>query len=122
MKAKMIHYSIHVLDLEASLAFYRHALGLDEVNRHAPEDGSWALVFLADESAGFQLELTWNKGRVEPYNSGGGDTHLAFSVPDIEAAHALHQEMGCIVYENKEMDLYFITDPDGGWLEILPEK
>jgi lactoylglutathione lyase len=43
-------------------------------------------------------------------------------VPDINEAHALHESMGCIVYENPDMGIYFITDPDGCWLEILPEK
>jgi lactoylglutathione lyase len=122
MKAKMIHECIHVLDLEASLKFYREALGLEEVRSFSPEDDSWKMVFLGNDTTAFQLELTWNKGRVEPYDNGGEDTHLAFRVPDFAAAYALHQQMGCIVYENQEMGIYFITDPDGCWLEILPER
>lgn len=121
MEAKMVHYCVHVLDLDASLEFYHKALGLKEIKRHSPEDGSWALVFLANDTTDFELELTWNKGRVEPYDNGGGDTHLAFTVPDFEAARILHQEMDCIVHENLEMGIYFITDPDGTWLEILSE-
>jgi lactoylglutathione lyase len=122
MKARMIHECIHVLDLDASIEFYRKALGLEPIRRVGPEDGSWQLVYLANDTTDFELELTWNKGRVEPYDNGSDDTHLAFAVPDIEAAHALHESLGCIVYENKDMGIYFITDPDGCWLEILPEK
>jgi lactoylglutathione lyase len=122
MQAKMIHENIHVLDIDKSLAFYDQALGLRVLRRVGPDDGSWELVYLGNDKTGFELELTWNKGRTEPYDNGGEDTHLAFEVEDIDAAHAIHQEMGCIVYENKDMGIYFITDPDGCWLEILPEK
>jgi lactoylglutathione lyase len=122
MKAKMIHENLHVLDLDASLAFYRDALGLEKVRHVGPEDGSWSLSYLANDTTDFELELTWNNGRVEPYNNGSDDTHLAFEVDDFEAAHALHEQMGCIVYENLDMGIYFIADPDGCWLEILPSK
>jgi lactoylglutathione lyase len=118
----MIHENIHVLDREKSLAFYEQALGLKPLRRQGPEDGSWEIIFLGNSTTTFELELTWNRGRTEPYNNGGDDTHLAFAVPDIDEAHALHEQMGCIVYENHDMGIYFITDPDGCWLEILPEK
>ena len=70
----------------------------------------------------FQLELTWNRGRTEPYANGGDDTHIAFEVDDYGAFHRLHKEMGCIVFENHAMGLYFITDPAGQWIEIIPAK
>jgi lactoylglutathione lyase len=69
----------------------------------------------------FELELTWNRGQVEPYDNGGMDTHIAFRVDDIDHYHALHEEMGCIQKENPAMGLYFIVDPDGQRIEILPE-
>jgi lactoylglutathione lyase len=122
MKARMIHECIHVLDLDVSIEFYKKALGLEPVRRVGPDDGSWQLVFLANDTTDFELELTWNKGRTEPYNNGSDDTHLAFTVPDIEAARALHASLDCIVYENHDMGIYFIVDPDGCWLEILPER
>jgi lactoylglutathione lyase len=122
MKAKMIHENIHVLDVDASRAFYKDALGLEEVRRVAPDDGEWMLVYLGNDTTDFELELTWNKGRTEPYDNGGEDTHLAFAVKDIDAAHDLHQQMNCIVYENPDMGIYFIKDPDGCWLEIIPDK
>ena len=62
------------------------------------------------------------KDRTEPYNLGDNEIHLAFEADDFEAAHALHTEMGCICYENKEMGIYFIQDPDGYWLEVLPKR
>lgn len=119
IQTKLVHRCTHVLDLDASLAFYRDALGIEEIRRFGPTDGSWLNVFLGNDQAPFQLELTWNKGRTEPYDNGSDDTHIAVTVPDIKAAHELHEDMGCIVYENHEMGLYFIADPDGSWIEIM---
>ena len=122
MDGKAIHRCLHVLDLEKSLAFYKKALGMDVVRQMGPDDGSWSNTFIANDTTGFQLELTWNRGRTEPYDNGGRDSHIAFTVPDFDAAHALHDKMGCICHENTAMGLYFIEDPDGCWLEILPEQ
>jgi lactoylglutathione lyase len=68
------------------------------------------------------LELTWLRDRKEKYNLGDNEIHLAFTTPDYEAASALHKRMGCVCFENEAMGIYFIEDPDGYWLEILPEK
>ena len=87
MKAKMIHRCIHVLDLGASLAFYERALGLAVQRRMGPDDGSWENVFLGNEKTDFQVELTWNRGRTEPYDNGGRDTHLAFDHPASLSSH-----------------------------------
>lgn len=122
MQAKMIHRCIHVLDLEKSLKFYEKALGLTEVRRMGPDDGSWCNVYISSECNDFEIELTWNRGRVEPYNNGGKDTHLAFRVDDYDAALKLHQEMGCVCFINEKMGIYFIEDPDGCWLEIVPVR
>ena len=122
MDGKAIYRCLHVLDLEKSIAFYEKALGMTEIRRMGPEDGSWTNVFMGSDASGFQLELTWNRGRTEPYDNGGRDSHLAFTVDDYEAARALHEEMGCICHVNEAMGLYFIEDPDGCWLEILPNK
>lgn len=118
MKFKFLHNNLNVLDLKKSLAFYKEALDLDEVRRlERPE---FTLVYLGDGITPHQLELTEIKGRTEPYQLGENEFHLAFSVEDFNRAHALHEKMGCICYENKEMGIYFITDPDGYWLEVLP--
>ena len=72
MDGKAIHRCLHVLDLEKSIAFYEKALGMTEIRRMGPEDGSWTNVFMGNATSGFQLELTWNRGRTEPYDNGGG--------------------------------------------------
>ena len=70
----------------------------------------------------FELELTFVKDHPQNYDLGECEFHLAFRTADFEAAHKLHEEMGCICFENPEMGIYFITDPDGYWLEIVPER
>ena len=122
MNFKMIHENYNVLNLEKSLTFYEKALGLKEKHRITSPDGSFQIVYIANEQSDFELELTWLKDRTEPYNLGECEFHLAFQTDDFEAAHSLHEEMGCICFENKEMGIYFITDPDGYWLEIVPQK
>lgn len=116
------HNNFNVLDLEKSLKFYEEALGLKEYRRKTAEDGSFILVYLTDGKTPHLLELTWLRGRTEPYNLGENEFHLAFVAEDYESAHKKHQEMGCIVYENPKMGIYFITDPDNYWLEIVPKK
>ena len=122
MKFTMAHNNFNVLDLKKSLAFYKEALQLTETRRHEAEDGSFILVFLGDGTTPHKLELTWLKGRTAPYNLGENEFHLAFITDDMEAAHALHKKMNCICYENKEMGIYFMSDPDGYWLEIVPQR
>lgn len=122
MKFKMYHENYNVFDLDKSLAFYEKALGLKEIRRIEAEDGSFIIVFIGNETTDFQLELTWIRDRKEPYNLGDEEFHLAFNTDDYEAAHSLHEEMGCICFENTEMGIYFIQDPDGYWLEIVPER
>lgn len=118
MKSQFLHSNINVLDLEKSIAFYGKSLGLKEVKRK--EGLGFTLVFLGDGVSEHQLELTWLKDRTEPYDLGDNESHIAFRVDDYETAHKWHEEMGCICFENREMRLYFIEDPDGYWLEILP--
>ena len=123
MQFKFVHNNFNVLDLEKSLAFYEKALGLKEIRRKEAEDGSFILVYLGDGGASaHSLELTWLRDWDRPYNLGDNEFHLAFEVEDYEAAHKLHEEMGCICYENPAMGIYFITDPDGYWLEVVPAK
>ena len=116
------HFNFNVLDLERSLAFYKDALGLVPVREKEAGDGSFRLVYLGDGMSPFTLELTWLRDRTEPYDLGEGEFHLAFTVPDLDAAHQKHQDMGCICFENPAMGIYFIEDPDGYWIEIVPEK
>jgi len=116
------HFNFNVLNLEKSLAFYEEALGLKPVRELQAEDGSFRLVYLGDGQTGFSLELTWLRDREEPYNLGDLEYHLALRTADYGASHAKHEAMGCICYENPEMGIYFISDPDGYWIEIIPTR
>ena len=120
MKFTFAHNNFNVLDLEKSLTFYKQALGLIEM--HRKEKPSFTLVFLGDGMTEHLLELTWLKDRTAAYNLGENEFHLAFRVAEFDAAYELHKQMGCICYENKEMGIYFIADPDGYWLEIIPVR
>ena len=117
------HNNFNVRDLDKSLAFYQQALNLHEVRRITAEDGSFIIVYLGDAAGTpHKLELTWLRDWDRAYNLGDNEFHLAFTVEDFEAAHALHKEMGCICFENEAMGIYFINDPDNYWIEIVPAK
>lgn len=122
MEFKIVHNNLNVLDLEKSLKFYEEALGLTVIRKKEVSDGSFILAFIGNKNAAHQIELTWLRDKKEPYNLGDNEVHLAFTVDDFDAAYAKHREMGCICYENTAMGLYFISDPDGYWLEIIPAK
>ena len=122
MKFRFNHNNINVSDLEKSVAFYQIALGLVETRRFEPPDKSFILVFLGDGVTTHKLELTWLRDHPEAYNLGDNEFHLAFTVDDYDEAFRRHKEMGCVCYENPTMGIYFIEDPDGYWLEIIPEK
>lgn len=117
------HTNFNVIDLDKSIAFYDQALGLKEKRRKVAEDGSYIIVFLSDGVSPFELELTylasWDKDK---YDLGDEEFHLAFKCSDIEEAKAKHKAMGCLAMENEKMGVYFITDPDGYWIEIVPER
>lgn len=122
MKFKMVHENYNVYDLQKSLDFYQEALGLTEKRRIESEDGSFTIVYIGNDTTDFVMELTWMRDMDRPYNLGDCEFHLAFEADDYEAAYALHKKMGCICFENPDMGIYFITDPDGYWLEIVPAK
>ena len=122
MKFTFAHNNFNVTNLEQSIAFYQEALGLTETRRIQPESDDFIIAFLGDGTTPHLLELTWLKDRKEPYNLGDNEFHLAFETDDFAAAHAKHEKMGCICFENPAMGIYFITDPDNYWLEILPPK
>ena len=122
MKFKYVHNNINVLNLEKSVEFYEKALGMTVARVKEASDGSFKLTFLTDVEGIHQIELTWLRDWDRPYNLGDNEIHMAFVVDDYDAAHELHKEMGCICYENEGMGLYFINDPDGYWIEIIPEN
>ena len=123
IKARFDHFNINVLDLQRSIAFYDKALDLKEHHRKEASDGSFILVYLADDQENFLLELTWLRDRQEAYELGDNESHLCFRVAgDYDAVRAYHKEMGCVCFENEAMGLYFINDPDDYWIEVLPMK
>ena len=122
MQFQMIHENYNVADLGASLVFYEKALGLREKRRKTAPDGSFIIVYLGNDCSDFELELTWLREHPQKYDIGEEEFHLAFRVDDFEAAHRLHVEMDCICFENHDMGIYFIQDPDGYWLEIVPTR
>ncbi|WOC15730.1 VOC family protein [Pseudochrobactrum sp. MP213Fo] len=123
--AKNIHSMIRVLDETRSLAFYNSAFGLEIAERLDFE--SFTLVYLSNSESEFELELTINKGRTEPYNIGDGYGHLAVSVTDLDAEYARITEAG--LNPGKLIDFkpdgiavgrfFFMTDPDGYKIEVL---
>jgi lactoylglutathione lyase len=94
---------------------------MEVIKRKKAGDGSFELAFLSDGISDCQIELTWLRDKDTPYDLGDNETHIAFTVDDYNKAYSLHKEMNCICYENKEMGIYFIEDPDGYWLEIIPK-
>lgn len=113
------HFNFNVRDLDKSLEFYDKALGLKPVK--VKDNDDFTLTFLGDGKTGFRLELTYLKDRTEAYDLGEVEYHLALTAEDMEAAHDLHEKMGCICFENPDMGIYFIEDPDGYWIEIVPD-
>lgn len=122
MKFKPLHENYNVSDLEKSLVFYKEALGLTEKRRHTSADGSFTICFIGNEDSSFEVELTELRDHPQKYDLGENEFHLAFCADDYEEAHKHHEQMGCICYENHAMGLYFIADPDGYWIEILPPR
>ena len=116
------HFNFNVLDLERSLTFYRQALELTPVAEKTAADGSFKLVYLGDGETGFRLELTWLRDRTQPYDLGEQEFHLAFLTDRYDELYARHKQMGCVCFENPAMGIYFIEDPDGYWIEIVPAK
>lgn len=123
MKFTFAHNNFNVIDLEKSLDFYKEALGLTELRRKEAADGSFILVYLGDGTTAHSLELTWLRDwEKDSYDLGDNEFHLAFVTDDFDAAYKKHKEMGCICYENPAMGIYFISDPDNYWIEIVPAR
>ena len=123
--AKFIHTMIRVRDLPASLQFYEVVFGLR--TSHRLDFPDFSLVYLRNDESDAELELTWNKGREEPYTHGDGYGHIAMVVDDANQRHAELVANGYAplpVKEFKNGDVllarfFFITDPDGYKIEVL---
>ena len=122
LSAKFDHFNFNVSNLDESIAFYKKALGLEISHTKEASDGSFILVYLKDKSSNFLLELTWLKDHPQKYDLGECEFHLCMRMAgDYDEIRAYHKEMGVVCYENESMGLYFIEDPDGYWIEILPQ-
>lgn len=123
--AKMVHMMVRVLDEARSVDFYTKAFGLQVADRRDWPD--FTLIYMSNADASFELELTVNKGRTEPYDLGNGYGHLAFVVEDLDAEHACISAAGYTPKDIKEMShdgkpfgrFFFIEDPDGYKIELL---
>ena len=123
--AKACHTMIRVLDGGKSVSFYDQAFGLKIAERIDFE--SFTLVYLRNDEADFEVELTINKGRTEPYNLGDGYGHLAFVVDELDAEHARFTGLGFKVgklvdFKNGDVQVarfFFVEDPDGYKIEVI---
>ncbi|HMS95791.1 MAG: VOC family protein [Tabrizicola sp.] len=123
--AKLIHSMVRVLEEARSVAFYDTAFGLKVADRLDFE--TFTLLYLSNAEQSFEIELTINKDRVEPYELGNGYGHLAVSVPDVEAEHARLTAAGLaprkiVDFKNGDRTVakfFFIADPDGYQIEVI---
>lgn len=125
--AKAIHMMVRALEEARSVGFYQTAFGLAVADRYAFE--GFTLVYLRNAEADFEVELTINHGRAEPYRHGDGYGHVAFAVADLGAEHARFTNAGLAPEPIKEFhregalmaQFFFVTDPDGYRIEVLQE-
>lgn len=122
MRYTFNHFNFNVKNLDESIAFYKEALGFEEQRRITPENGAFIIAFLTDQKSDFSLELTWLKEHPQPYDLGECEFHLAVTTDDYNASLQRHRAMGCVCFENPDMGIYFISDPDGYWIEVIPQK
>ena len=123
--AKIIHSMIRVLDLERSINFYKDVLNMKVVK--SLDFSDFSLVYLRNNEADFEIELTLNKGRVEPYSMGDGYGHIAIVVDNLEQKHEILEKMGYFPLPIKQFTddgkllakFFFIQDPDGYKIEVL---
>ncbi len=123
--AKAIHMMVRVLDLDKSITFYQNAFGLDVADRF--DFDGFTLVYLRNDEIDFEVELTWNQDRTEPYPHGEAYGHIAFAVDDLEAEHARFVDLGYEPRDIKEFmrdgallaKFFFVQDPDGYQIEML---
>ncbi|MDR1506411.1 MAG: VOC family protein [Treponema sp.] len=111
---------LYVTDMAKSLAFYEEALGLRVLRRKDAKDRE--IAFIGNEESSQQTEIVHLNGRTRPYDHGENSVYFAFRTDDMEAARAKHTGMGCIDHDLPEFGVYFIRDPDGYLVEIMPVR
>jgi lactoylglutathione lyase len=123
--AKPVHSMIRVLDEARSLDFYARAFDLKIADRFVFPD--FTLIYLHHESSPFELELTVNLGRKEPYVPGDGYGHLAVIVDDLDAEHARFEReklspgpLRDFKHDSATLArFFFVSDPDGYKIEVI---
>jgi lactoylglutathione lyase len=123
--AKAIHMMVRVRDLDASLKFYERAFGMKLADRF--DFDGFTLAYLRNPENDFEIELTWNHGRAEPYELGTGYGHVAFAVADLDGEHKRLSDLGIGPLPIKEFHrdgglmarFFFVQDPDGYKIEVL---
>lgn len=126
IQLKMVHTCVRVKDLEASLEFYQKAFNFEESCRRDFPEHKFTLVYLILPGDGYKLELTYNYDH-EAYNLGDGYGHIAISTDQIEKLHEKQKNAGFSVTDMKGLpgtapSYYFITDPDGYKIEVIPSR
>jgi lactoylglutathione lyase len=124
MDYQMIHTCIRVMDLEKSERFYQDAFGFEISRKKDYPEHKFTLSYMVAPGLPFELELTYNYDRQEPYEMGNGYSHLAVGVADLEASHQRHQERGLNPKPLKGLPgsppkFYFVEDPDGYLVEVV---
>lgn len=123
MKYSMAHVGINVLNLERSIQFYQEAFGMHEVFRmHAKSDLDMILCFLSDLQESAMVVLVWCRERQIPYELGENNIHLAFVADNFEESYEKHKKMGIVCIEERKKDIYYVEDPDGYQIAIVPEQ
>ena len=123
--AKPVHSMIRVLDEARALDFYKLAFGFEIAERIAFPD--FALIYLRHPSSPFEVELTVNFDRKDPYSLGDGYGHLAVVVDDVAAEHARfereHLSPGPLrdfKHDGRTLArFFFVADPDGYKIEVI---
>ena len=122
---KHLHTMVRVTDIEASLHFYRDALGLELLSRRDHEAGRYTLVFLAAPgNREAQIELTYNwpapDGSAETYTGGRNFGHVAYAVDDIYATCRRLADHGVTINRPpRDGRMAFVRSPDGISIELL---
>lgn len=121
---KTLHTCIRVKNLDASLKFYQEAFGFEEKSRKDYPDYEFTLVYLSLPGEDFELELTYNYDKEEPYDLGDGYGHLAIGVEDLEGTHEAFRQKGYDVTEltglsDGSVSYFFVKDPDGYKTEVI---
>ena len=123
--AKPVHSMIRVFDEGKSVDFYKRAFGLEVTDRLKFDD--FALIYMRNPASPFEVELTVNFDRKQPYTHGDGYGHIAVVVDNLEAEHARFERdklspgpMRDFKHDGKTLArFFFVTDPDGYKIEVI---